>query len=302
MPDAGNLSGNSVKMKLRDPIDFVGRVSELEGILEALSPSTRAWIISLTGVGGIGKSELAIKAAHMAVERKLFTGIVWVTAKESWLTYEGIKTQYSVVSLDDLLNTIISVLELHPQPFEMILEHKRSLVGKALGSQSCLLIVDNLETIQDQAIIQFLMDFPPGSSKALVTTRLGGLKAPDAAPAQALEGQREIRVGPLGKEDAITLFLHRAESHDLYFSRDTDAAQISEVVTEAAYIPLAIEWITGRMAFKGEDLATTIKQLHSSNVDLLKYCFDSLIATVGSRAQKVLLAVSVFVDSVNEGT
>jgi len=304
MTNAGNPSGNSVKMKLRPPVDFVGRVSELEGILEALSPSTRAWIISLTGVGGIGKSELAIKAAHTAVERKLFTGVVWVTAKDSWLTYEGInkKKEYALVSLDDLLNTIIDDLELDSQPLEMSLERKRSLIDQALGSQPCLLIVDNLETIQDQAIIQFLINFPPGPSKALVTTRLGGLKAPDAAPAQTLEGQREIRVGPLSKEDAITLFLHRAEDHSMYFSRETHAAQLSEIVSRAAGIPLAIEWITSRMAFNSENLTTTIQQFHSSHADLLKYCFDSLITTVGSRGKKMLLAVSVFADSVNEQT
>src|SRR5947209_13487347 len=119
MTNIGSSPDTSVKMNLRDPIDFVGRINELEGILEALSPSTRAWIISLTGVGGIGKSELAIKAAHMVVERKLFTSVVWITAKDSWLTYEGIKTEYSFVSLDDLLNTITEVLELHPQPLEM---------------------------------------------------------------------------------------------------------------------------------------------------------------------------------------
>jgi len=43
-------------------VDFVGRRSELEAVLRALSPLDRAWIVSLTGVGGIGKTELAIQA------------------------------------------------------------------------------------------------------------------------------------------------------------------------------------------------------------------------------------------------
>ncbi|HJT57160.1 MAG TPA: tetratricopeptide repeat protein [Ktedonobacteraceae bacterium] len=311
MTNMGNSSGNGGRMKLQPLADFVGRVGELEGILEALSLSTRAWIISLTGVGGIGKSELAIKAADMALDRKLFSSVVWVTAKESWLTYEGItRKEYTFVSLDDLLNTIIDDLGLNPrpkeqspeQPKEISLERKKALVAQALRSQPCLLIVDNLETIQDQAIIQFLINFPPGPSKALVTTRLGGLKAPDAAPAQSLEGQREIRVGPLSQEDAITLFLHRAEGHNMHFSREAHEEQIIKIIARSAGIPLAIEWITSRMAFKNEDLATTIERFDSSHGNLLEYCFDSLIATVGSRGKKVLLAVSVFADSVNEQT
>src|SRR5262245_61753040 len=107
-----------LKTNLRRSVTFVGRKSELEKILDALAPSTRAWIISLTGVGGIGKTELAVQAAHYASQMGLFESVVWTTAKESWLTPHGIeskKPEYAVVSLEDLLRTAIKVLELDPQ-------------------------------------------------------------------------------------------------------------------------------------------------------------------------------------------
>src|SRR5947209_2311017 len=171
-------STTSVKTNLRQPVDFVGRERELEAVLNALGPATRAWIISLTGVGGIGKTELAIKAAHMAAQKKLFNYIIWTTAKDSWLTHEGIQYLKTQLSVDDLLNTIIEVLEMDPRLYKTSPERKKEQVEAALRSASCLLIVDNLETVQDQAVIQFLKELP-GSSKALVTTRFGGLKAPN---------------------------------------------------------------------------------------------------------------------------
>src|SRR5712691_12755082 len=172
-----------VKTNLQSPTGFVGRENELKEILKALGPLDRAWIISLTGVGGIGKTELALQAGHLAMERHTFENIVWITAKESWLTQEGIKpfkSQYPLVSLDDLLNTIIEVLEMDPRLYRASPARKKEAVIEVLQSSSCLLIVDNLETVQDRAIIQFLTDEFPSPCKSLITTRLGGLVASDA--------------------------------------------------------------------------------------------------------------------------
>src|SRR6266480_5775054 len=180
----------------------------------------------------------------------MFENVVWITAKESWLTQEGIKpfeSQYPLVSLDDLLNTIIEVLRMDTRLYRASPQRKEEEVKKVLGSTSCLLIVDNLETVQDRTIIQFLTKFPPGPSKALVTTRLGGLIASNAAVAQTLTGQCEIRIGPLSQEDAITLFLRRAKKQGLQISKEEHFAQLQDVINRTACIPLAIEWIIGRM-------------------------------------------------------
>lgn len=294
----------AVRTNLREPVDLVDRVRELDEIITALSPATRAWIISLTGVGGIGKTELAIKVAHTLAnaKRKLFDSIIWTTAKDSWLTHEGIqplKPQYAFVSIDELLNTIIDVLGIDGHVRHASPESKRKAVMETLRSRPCLIIVDNLETIYDEAVIQFLMELP-GTSKALVTTRLGGLKAPDAAPAQTLEGQREIRIFPLSQEDAITLFRRRAEEHDLPVPATADTAILEQIVRKAGYIPLAIEWIIGQMALNGDTLETTLSRLDSVEGPVLQYCFNNLIAKVSARAKRILLAVSIFADSVSQ--
>jgi serine kinase of HPr protein (carbohydrate metabolism regulator) len=45
---------------------FVGREKELEIIKSALSPDSRTWGALIDGPGGIGKTALAINAAHKA--------------------------------------------------------------------------------------------------------------------------------------------------------------------------------------------------------------------------------------------
>ncbi|CAG1014194.1 hypothetical protein ANRL4_05137 [Anaerolineae bacterium] len=294
-----NLTSTSVRTNLSRPVDFVGRKIELGRVIDALSPTARVWIISLTGVGGIGKTELAVQAAHIVAQRGLFQSIVWATAKESWLTPEGIrfqKPEYGLVSLDDLLNTVIDVLQLDPRLLRLSSNRKQQQVKEALSSTSCLLVVDNLETVQDPAVIQFLTEIPQ-PSKALVTTRVGGLRVHGAAIAQTLEGQREIRIGPLSEEDAIDLFLLRTAENSISFSRKEHLSELQEVVNKAACIPLAIEWIVGQMVVRHSTLDDAVNRLRLSNGEVLKYCFDNLVDAVGKKAKRLLMAVPVFTES-----
>ena len=64
---------------------FFGRVDELKTIANSLSPESRTWGTLIDGPGGIGKTALAIKAAHDAPE-KLFERKIFITAKVRELT------------------------------------------------------------------------------------------------------------------------------------------------------------------------------------------------------------------------
>lgn len=45
---------------------FVGRVPEIQQCLEALSPEERGWGAAIDGIGGIGKTALALEVAFRA--------------------------------------------------------------------------------------------------------------------------------------------------------------------------------------------------------------------------------------------
>lgn len=288
------------KSNLRRRADFVGREDELQKVLDALNPSTRSWIISLTGVGGIGKTELAVECAHIAMAQGLFDSVVWTTAKESWLSpEEGIQPYsetYSLVSLVDLLNTIIDVLKMDDRLRIVSPERKIRHVKEKLASAAYLLIVDNLETVQDRAVIQFLTEVPV-PSKALVTSRVGGLGSIDIVAARTLEGQREIPIGPLSKGATVSLFTKRAATNGLLVTKAEDLAKVEVLAELSGGSPLAIEWIVGQMALKGYGLDDAIRLLSSSNHQVLKYCFENLVSLAGRKAKKVLVAVPIFAQS-----
>src|SRR5262249_2006132 len=98
---------------------------------------------------------------------------------------------------------------------------------------------------------------------------------------------------------AITLFLRRAKKQGLRISKEEHFAQLQDVINRTACIPLAIEWIIGRMGLKNETLEDALAQFHVADNEILKYCFENLIKVVGSGPKKVLLAVSLFAESVS---
>ncbi len=54
--------------------DFIGRQKYIEEIVHALLES-KAWIVSIDGIGGVGKSSLALEVAHRLKEQEVYTGI-----------------------------------------------------------------------------------------------------------------------------------------------------------------------------------------------------------------------------------
>src|SRR5215218_4640795 len=77
----------------RDYEQFVGRQKELAEARRLLQPypKSRAYVITIDGIGGIGKSALALEAAYTyrdqyasLPEAERFEAIVWVSAKRSY--------------------------------------------------------------------------------------------------------------------------------------------------------------------------------------------------------------------------
>ena len=146
-------------MKIPATIDnFVGRQKEINQILDFLKPNKRHWIISIQGIGGIGKTELAIYVANYVKNNKIYDKIAYVTAKNSWLELDGIKSKPLSLTLNELLNDIIYDTNLSNELMKKSTNSKLEKIMDVLANEKVLLIIDNLETITDEKIFQFLND------------------------------------------------------------------------------------------------------------------------------------------------
>jgi Tfp pilus assembly protein PilF len=156
----------------REYEEFIGREKEIENIKKLLLHE-KVHVLAIDGIGGVGKSALALEIAYQLKNDRIFDSIIWVSAKREILTYNGIKKiDNTFENLEDLLNTILKLNNAEDFVKFGNLETKEKMVHKLLKENRSLLIVDNLETIDDENIKSFIIDVEfPIESKVLITSR-----------------------------------------------------------------------------------------------------------------------------------
>jgi Tfp pilus assembly protein PilF len=150
-----------------DETGFIGRETQAEqlvGLTLGAFP-----VITIVGTGGVGKTSLALKVAYdiLDIKSSPFDAIVWTSSKTSQITVSD------VIAIDGAIKDSLGVFKSmanqlagvsQEDPIEEILEYLREF--------RILLIMDNLETVLDERIRQFLRRLPTGS-KILITSRIG---------------------------------------------------------------------------------------------------------------------------------
>jgi predicted ATPase len=216
------------------PRVFFGRTAELATVAARLAdPACR--LLTILGPGGMGKTLLAVEAAHTQAAH--FADGVWFV-------------DLAPVATPDLVSSaILRALGLPPvapsTAAERLMEHLRA--------RQALLLLDNFEHLLDGAdLLPRLLDAAPGL-KLLITTRARlHLKEEWLLP---LTGLTTPPVGALGQDDqsdaltdfpSMQLFLRRLHQLDANFQpTPADLEQGAEICRLLEGMPLAIELAAG---------------------------------------------------------
>jgi non-specific serine/threonine protein kinase len=223
--EVGNLSP--------EPTSFVGRRQEVADAKSVLSTSR---LVTLTGVGGVGKTRLALRVATK-VQRAFEDGV--------WL-----------VELDHLhdpallAHTVANTLGLRDQsslpPATVLVEY--------LASRRLLLVLDNCEHLIDAVakLADTLLRSCP-RLQVLATSReplnIGG-EAPVAVPPLSTPDlERPLPLGMLSSYEAVALFTERATTAVPGFTLTTaNQSAVAEICHRLDGLPLAIELATARLS------------------------------------------------------
>ena len=268
---------------------FVGREAELAWLRSRLSPKDRSWQIAITGIGGVGKSALALAIAHGYLEkykhlpkRERFDAIIWISAKEEVLTAQGKEKadqpENLLRTLEDVYTAIAHTLEREDITRALPKDQGR-VVEKALKVQRTLLIMDNLESVQDERIKPFLRNLPP-PTKAIITSR----EWLDVADVWQLKG--------LSAAEADQLILEEASLRQV----SLDALQRQRIYDLTSGLPLPIKLAVARLS-GGESFPAVERWLGDATGDLPEYCIKGQAELALQRDQNalnMLLACSLF--------
>ena len=271
---------------------FFGRDREMSEVLRAVSPEDRTWGVLLDGIGGIGKSALAVEAAYRCKESGLFEAFIFISAKQNILEPERIRELKPVArTLDEFLNETARVLN-RTDIAKLAGNDKRRALLDALRELRALLIYDNLETLskdEQEALANFLRELPQGC-KAITTSRRRGGEGSVWLRLEKLDwdAARAIIESEMARDEKLAQKLQRA-----------GVARWSELYDETKGSPLALTHTLGLMRVRAALTFDGALDLLRGNrdPDLQHFIFQEARRELTTNDQTALRALSFFAPS-----
>ena len=268
---------------------FIGREAELAQVEKILRPYPHSQhaLVTIDGIGGIGKSALALEVGHRYLrnfdalpKEERFEAILWTSAKQTVLSGEGISIRRQTLrTLDDIYTAIAASLQ-REDITRARKEDQDEIVSSALTRQRTLLIVDNLETVDDEAVMSFLRELP-APTKAIVTTR------------HRLDVAYPVRLSGMPWEDARQLIAQECAKKGVHLP-EADAHRLFE---RTGGVPLAIVWSIAQMGF-GYSVEAVLTRLGRPTGDIARFCFEGAVEQISGRpAHQLLMTLSLCADS-----
>lgn len=202
------------------PRALVGRARELSELRELLLADQKQ-VVTIAGIGGSGKTRLAVAVAHALLDE--FPGGVFVVR---------------LAGVSDPASLLPMIAEAAGVTGQSKLPLARVLATR-LGSAPTLLVLDNFEQLVAGAAI--LSELVEGADelRALVTSQM---------PLR-IATERVVALGPLAGDDAVDLFIERARGAVAGFAPDpADCEAIGEICARVDHMPLAIELAAARVS------------------------------------------------------
>ncbi|MDZ8093675.1 MAG: AAA family ATPase [Nostoc sp. DedQUE05] len=287
---ASSSESTSIPHNLPSPTytEFIGREADMKKLLERLSPEHGAHMITVHGIGGVGKTALVLAAAYLCLKASnenssdapKFDAIIFTSAKQQELIPDMIlQRQQGQRNLREIFRVIANALNdstiIQSPPNDQF-----ERVRQCLSKQRTLLIVDNMETIEDRdEVIEFLYNLPI-CVKVVITTRERIALLP-------------ISLRNLPLNDGLQLIQQQAEEKGITI-QDADSSLLYD---RTGGIPLAIVYALGQVS-SGYSLNFVLEQLASATGDVARFCFDESVQNIkGQPPHKLLMSLAIFPDS-----
>lgn len=234
-PPAGRPALSTGRLRAgvpRRPTRLVGRDDDVRRAVDAVRAAP---LVTLTGVGGVGKTRLALEVADREQERR---DEVWICELAS-VGDSG--------AVGHAVATALRVHRRHDQDVgDAVMDYLRSADG--------LLLLDNCEHVLP-GVAELVDRITRESARVTV---LATSREP-----LSVDGEHVYPVRPLADEDAVTLFAERAKASRPDFDPSNEpVGAVAEICRRLDGVPLAIELAAARMRAMGSlDVARRLDRL-----------------------------------------
>jgi len=228
---------------------FVGRSAELSTLTQKLLQGEDCQKVAISGLGGIGKTHVALRFAYYVKEGRPDISIFWVQAL-SMETFEqacmeivgALGSQQGQDSKEDVKRMM-----------------QRRLCGRSAGKW--LLVVDNaddLDLLRGSEQTEGLLAFLPESEHGLTmfTTRHGEV-------AQQLAGSDVVEIGKMGKQETFDLL----EKSLVRKSPPYNNEVVAKLLTELDYLPLTVTQAAAYINTNKSSISEYLRLLRNTEQD-----------------------------------
>lgn len=250
-----------------DETGLIGRDQVVEQLVNFCKKGAYP-VVTIVGEGGLGKTSIALKVAYDLADdpNRPFDAIVWTTAKTHQLTAS------TVVEIDNAIQDSLGMFSsisnrlVGPEvadPMEEVMSYLREF--------KILLILDNLETVMDARVNNFMANIPPGT-KVLITSRigLGAYETP-------------VKLSPLETQDSVKLVRTLAQVRGVNSLIRVQNNQLAKYCQKMRNNPAYIKWFVS-----GVQTGQRPEDVLANPETFLEFCMSNVYKYLGDDSKAVL--------------
>ncbi|MEZ4655961.1 MAG: NB-ARC domain-containing protein [Caldilineaceae bacterium] len=218
--------------------------AHLDCLAEKLLTPEPPWLISVEGMGGIGKTALVHALCSQMIEQGLvgwgaLEEVGWVTARQTIFNGGGALKNVTrpALTVEALVDGLLGQLLPGAGGAGRSADERLQQLQRRLQERPHLIVIDNLETVTDVHSLLSTLHMLANPTKFLLTTR------------HSLFGELDVfhyGIPELNEDDALTLVRTEAAQRNLPLLAQADDADLHRIYETVAAIRWRCDWWWGR--------------------------------------------------------
>ncbi|MEM7539876.1 MAG: NB-ARC domain-containing protein [Chloroflexota bacterium] len=292
---------NLMYQRLEAPtyLNLVGAKPHQDHLIEKISLPDGPYILSLTGIGGLGKTSMADSIVRRVIEEGQFDSIGWVTIREKVLTLMGeiheisSKPDYPLDAAFIVRTLCSQLMPDFPVPTSYTYYQLVPILEQHLKNYPHFIVVDNLETLEDVNELIPLLQRLSNPSKFLLTSR------------ENMHGHPNLyhyTLPPLSLENTLALVRQEAQQQNLDYIAEYEDEVLYPIYETVGGNPLALRLVVGLAHYERiEDILLDLKEANNETADkLYSYVYRQGWDKLSELDKQVFLTMSVIKDNGEE--
>jgi hypothetical protein len=268
---------------------LVGVAEAQRTLLKALDINSEHYIVSIDGLGGMGKTALADCVTRELIATMQYDEVAWITAKQMVLSSLGrlkVESGHPSLTFALLVDKLTDQFGIATSGYTSQLQRQK-VAKQYLRERNCLVVIDNLETVADYRGLLPSLKTWQNPSKFLLTSRFRLLDEP---------GVFSLSLQELDRAGALALIRLEAERTGFMTLAEAGDADLWPIYEAVGGNPLALKLIVGQLRFRS--LPRVLERFgerqdgQQSREDLFDYIYREVWETLPDESKMTLLALT----------